>query len=196
MNTIQKVGLGLGALALGVGAAVGVTNAAETATADTPATQTDANGSTPADAAPGADAVDTRGNRGTDPTTSGADTGAAGEGRRGGGPGARMGDLAADLATALDADEAAIQEAIDATMASQTPPSDGERPDAAALQETLATAIADRLGIDEATVTAALADLHPGGGHPGGGGGHSADGAEGAGTDGAPAPDATTETNG
>lgn len=163
MKTIQKIGLGVGALALGVGAAVGITNAAELTggtTSSASSTSTTSSGS----------------DRQMPPGASGdATSGTAPEGQpQGGAPG----NMAAELATALGVDEATIQEALDAAFSSQAAPTEGTRPDRSAMESTLVSAIVEKTGLDEATVQSALESVRPQGG-PGGKGGPAGDTASG-----------------
>lgn len=184
MKLVQKIGLGLGTLALGVGAAVGVTNAAEptTASPSTPAiTSTqDAGTNAGTDAQAGGMQRGQRGQSaqtGTSGTTSGtdasgtqqgmpADMGQGGEmGGRGGHGG--PGRMAAQLATALNLDEATVEQAMQDAMSQMTPPDQGGDP--SQMDTQLAAALASSLGVDQATIEQALADLHAQG--PGGDGG-------------------------
>ncbi|MBK8459749.1 MAG: hypothetical protein IPL43_05730 [Micropruina sp.] len=140
MNIKQKTGLAIGGVVVAMGAALGI---ASMATADTAAT-------TPStvQVAPGTDTA-------AAPPAEGGRGGGQGMGARG--PGG--GHLAADLATELGVEEATVQAAVDEVFAANRP-TDGSRPDRAAMDAQLATALATKLNIDQAKVTAALEAVH------------------------------------
>ena len=165
MNTIQKIGLGLGSVALGIGAAVGITYAADSVTNGTPTGGATTGGTSSGDTSTQA-AAPSDGSAAQVPAGGPADPGGlppgdddhedADHGR--GGPG----DLAAGLASSLGLDQATVQTALDEAFAQIAPSTDDDgRPDRAAMESQLAAALADSLGVDEATVTAALQSLHP-----------------------------------
>lgn len=149
MNIKQKTGLAVGAAVIGVGAALGVGYAvAGTGERAQPQAGQPADGTVPG-------------------------------GENGGGPGGRngrggMGNLAASLAEKLGLDQSAVAEALqEAARANRpdgdgqgrgTPPSAGAQPggsgqDRSGRDATLAKALAEKLGVDEAKVTAALAEI-------------------------------------
>jgi hypothetical protein len=113
----------------------------------------------------------------TSPTPSGAPSGAPSVtpggpdgGPRGdhgrGGPGRPDDQLAGQLAGKLGLSEAKVTAALDAARSElkpgtppSTPPSPGTRPDPSAHEAALAKVLAGKLGVDEAKVTAALAEI-------------------------------------
>ncbi len=152
MASTKRITLGVAAGALALGAGLGVTGMATAATTPSPsATET---GATPEGTAP------------ADGTTAGGGFGwHGGFGRHGGHQGDR-GRLAAALASKLGVDEAKVTEALKAFREANkpsAPPAEGSteaaRPDRAARDAALAKALAEKLGIDEAKVTAALKEI-------------------------------------
>lgn len=147
MASTKRITLGIAAGALALGAGLGVTGVATAATTPSPAvadTGTTAESTAPADGAKG-----------------------GGFGRHGGHGGGR-GQLAADLATKLDVEETKVAEALqafreanrpDKATESSTPPAEGTRPDRDAMDAALAKSLAEKLGIEESKVTAALAEI-------------------------------------
>ncbi|OFI37814.1 hypothetical protein BIU82_06850 [Arthrobacter sp. SW1] len=135
MATTKRITLGIAAGALALGAGLGVTGVATAATTPSPAVT---------ESAP-----------------------AGGFGRHGGHGGDR-GQLAADLATKLGVEEAKVTEALQTFReenkpttppAEGTAPAEGTRPDRAAMDAALAKSLAEKLGVDEAKVTAALEEI-------------------------------------
>jgi len=143
MSRTTKIALGLGAAAVALGAGLGVAGMASATTTPTPTP-------TPSSSAPGNNFADGHGMRG---------------GHRGHG-GAESGARAKELAAKLGVDEAKVTEALKTFREANrpatppaTPPVAGQKPDRAAMQKALAASLAKSLGIDEAKVTAALAEL-------------------------------------
>jgi len=141
MDMKQKTGLAIGAGVIGIGAALGV---AWAVTGNNSAAQ--AQGTTQAQA--------------------------PGEGRGPGGGGMGMQNMAKLLAAKLGVDESEVSAAIQSAMQADRPegapsagaqPSQGARPSqgsgGGSMDATLAKAIATKLGIDEAKVTAALEEV-------------------------------------
>ncbi|QCP00049.1 hypothetical protein FCN77_22930 [Arthrobacter sp. 24S4-2] len=146
MSRMKKVTLGLTAGALALGAGLGVTGMASAAETPTPSVSASAQGT-----------------GSTDGSTSGSAT--TDNGMRGGHKGDQ---LAADLATKLGVDEAKVTEALQAfrdankpaaAPAEGTAPAEGAKPDRAAMDAAMAKSLAASLGVDEAKVTAALAEI-------------------------------------
>ena len=143
MSRTTKIALGLGAAAVALGAGLGVAGMASATTTPSPPP-------TPSSRAPGHRPVDGYGMRG---------------GRHGHG-GAELGGRAKELAAKLGVDEAKVADALKAFREANkpatppaTPPAAGQKPDPAAREKALAASLAKSLGIDEAKVTAALAEL-------------------------------------
>ena len=149
MESKQKTGLAIGAAVIGAGAVFGVSYALGSSTSESQA----------------------------QPAAQASQGGGQGSGRGGpGGGGAGgmgMSNLAPALAKKLGVDEAKVTEAIQSVMQDSRPsgaPSDGTqaspgaRPsdggsDRSGMNEKLAKAIAEKLGIDEAKVTKALEEV-------------------------------------
>ena len=134
MSRTKKIAYGLTAAAITLGAGLGVVGVASVASAS--------------------DAHAT--------VVGSATIGMHGDGDRGpGGP--DRGDLATALATKLGIAEAdvatALQDFRDANRPTELP-SEGTKPDRAALQSALAASLADSLGLTVADVTAALDEVH------------------------------------
>jgi nucleoid DNA-binding protein len=148
MDSKQKTGLAIGAAVIGAGAVFGVSYALGSSTGQS---QTQ-----PADQ-----------------SSQEAGQGMGGGPGGGGGGGMGMSNLAPALAKKLDVDEAKVTEAIQSVMQANRPsgaPSDGTqaspgaRPsgggfDRSGMDANLAKAIAEKLGIDEATVTKAIEEV-------------------------------------
>lgn len=144
--TSLKIAAVSGLLALGAG--VGVATASAETTPTPSSSSSTASGATAANEGTASGATDDQGSRG---------------GMKGG----RGGVDAAALATALGLDEAEVTAAVTAAREAtrpeapasgetRTPPTEAER---TAREKAFASALATELGIDEAEVTAALADL-------------------------------------
>lgn len=163
MNIKQKTGMAVGAAVIGVGAVLGVGYAvAGTSSQAQPQATQAADGSAPGGGAPG---------------------GGAPDGGQGGGQGGRdgsrgMSNLAASLAEKLGLDETTVADALQEVMQANrpdgtggndqgTPPSAGAQPteggqpggDRTERDAAIAKALAAKLGVDEAKVTAALAEI-------------------------------------
>ena len=151
MDSKQKTGLAIGAAIIGAGAVFGGSYALGSSTGQSQAQPADQSSQ---ESGPGS---------GRGP----------GGGGGGGGGGMGMNNLAPALAKKLGVDEAKITEAIQSVMQDSRPsgaPSDGTqaspgaRPsdggfDRSGMDEKLAKAIAEKLGIDEAKVTKALEEV-------------------------------------
>lgn len=147
MDSKQKTGLAIGAAIIGAGAVFGGSYALGSSTGQSQAQPADQSSQ---ESGPG-----------------------SGRGPGGGGGGMGMNNLAPALAKKLGVDEAKITEAIQSVMQDSRPsgaPSDGTqaspgaRPsdggsDRSGMNEKLAKAIAEKLGIDEAKVTKALEEV-------------------------------------
>ena len=154
MDIKQKTGLAVGAAVIGVGAVLGIGYAvAGTGDQAQPQASQAANGSAPDGGGPG------------------------GQGSGGqNGPGG-MSNLAASLAEKLGLDESTVSQAVQEVMQASrpdgtgqgtppsagAPPGQGARPgngqDRSDRDATLAKALAEKLGVDESKVTAALAEI-------------------------------------
>ena len=147
MDSKQKTGLAIGAAVIAASAVFGVSYALGSSTGQSQAQPADQSSQ---ESGPG-----------------------SGRGPGGGGGGMGMNNLAPALAKKLGVDEAKITEAIQSVMQDSRPsgaPSDGTqaspgaRPsdggfDRSGMDEKLAKAIAEKLGIDEAKVTKALEEV-------------------------------------
>lgn len=157
MESKQKTGLAIGAAVIGAGAVFGVSYALGSSTSESQA----------------------------QPAAQASQGGGQGSGRGGpgGGGGMGMNNLAPALAKKLGVDEAKVTEAIQSVMQANRPsgqPTDGGQPgdapsdgtqaspgarpsdggfDRSGMDEKLAKAIAEKLGIDEAKVTKALEEV-------------------------------------
>ena len=144
MNLAQKLGLSLGAAALGIGAAFGVTTASASQTTTTTAASQTQNGTAQTQAGPG-------GQQGTSPQGD----------QRGGQMGAPQA-LVDGLASKLGLDATKVQAAVAAAFAQVGPSSQqgttGTDP-REAMDAAAAPIIAQQLGVDEAKVVAAMAEL-------------------------------------
>ncbi|MFT4297518.1 MAG: Clp protease N-terminal domain-containing protein [Micropruina sp.] len=160
MNIKQKTGLAVGAAVIGVGAVLGVGYAMAGTTGQAqPQASQGADGSAPEGGGPGGQGPGGQGPGGQD-------------GSRG------MGDLAASLAEKLGLDESTVSQALQEVMQANrpdgtgqdqgTPPSAGAQPSQGSQpggggrgdrDATLAKALAEKLGVDESKVTAALTEI-------------------------------------
>lgn len=163
MDIKKKTAMAAGAAVIGIGAALGVGYAvAGTSSQAQPQASQAADGSAPGGM--------------------GGENGGGPGGPGGGQDGSRgMGDLAASLAEKLGLDEDTVTQALQEVMQANrpdgdggqgqgTPPSAGAQPsqgaqpggggqDSTSRDATLAKALAEKLGVDEAKVTAALAEI-------------------------------------
>ena len=157
MESKQKTGLAIGAAVIGAGAVFGVSYALGSSTSESQAQPADQSSQ---ESGPG-----------------------SGRGPGGGGGGMGINNLAPALAKKLGVDEAKVTEAIQSVMQANRPsgqPTDGGQPgdapsdgtqaspgarpsgggfDRSGMDEKLAKAIAEKLGIDEATVTKAIEEV-------------------------------------
>jgi hypothetical protein len=144
MSNGKKIALGASAAAVALGLGLGTTGLASAATTTpAPSASSSATAETPAEDA-------TRGER--------MKEGRGGHGLRGGGVDA------AELASKLGVEEAAVSDALqvarDAAMAgADTGANTGEKPDREAMEASLVTSLAEALGLDEATVQTAFDEL-------------------------------------
>lgn len=130
MSLTKRITLGVTAGALALGAGLGVTSMASAASLPTDTTSTSS-----------ASASQDQGQRG---------------------PGRDGGQLAESLATKLGIDQTKVTEALKAFRDANKPttaPSEGTKPDRAAMETAMASSLAQSLGVDQAKITTALTEI-------------------------------------